>query len=315
LSTSFARAGCSPQNARAGKTSAITLAGVPHAYETLRTFVRFDPELANLEDLTGLTFTLMVHDVPPDRTSGLLSSLDRATALRNGQTITVSAAHSLIDSARPRLSGPVFLYFQGLIEQFHGQRPDIRIIFQHTQGDPCFIDLQAQVNNGAFAGTHAIFGLCPPPTPEISYQVVREALDPKIGKAVSVVGANDRIDIPAFGIAIQSIVEKMSADMRKRLTPVQLLREGYERGWQRLARSLDYADGKKREAAIEQEFGSILAPVILQLLAEIGAQQLEQVFRVQPRYFNGMTWRERRGPSAVILAAYALPRQRAASPA
>jgi len=151
-------------------------------------------DVAQLDDLTGITFNLMWHQS---------SSHVRATALMNGQAIAVSADHSLTRAARPELSGPVYAYLQGLMRQLNTQRSDIRVIGLHTEDVDSWAELDRQITAGDFAGTHVIFGFCPLLTePARSYQVIQRALDPQIGKAVSAVGTNQLINIPVFAIAI-----------------------------------------------------------------------------------------------------------------
>lgn len=261
-------------------------------------------ELANLEDLTGLTLHLLLHP-SPDLPSTLLSSHARATALWNGQTLTIAVHESLTASARPEISIPVYDYLQWLIEKLQGQRPDILFVGRHIKDGKCVDALHQTVTDGTFAGKHVILGLCPlRENPARSYEVVRQALDPTIGKAVSVVSTNHAIDIPALGLAIDSIL-KMPEHVRKRLAPVELLRAGYEKSWERLSKCLEHTEAGQREAALRQEFG-ILANVILQILyekGEAGARWLEQVLREQPRYFNGMTLRVPRDEVMVIVPA------------
>jgi hypothetical protein len=263
--------------------------------EKMQAFAR---EMANLEELTGITFILMVNDTSPWR----------ATALRNGQKIAIAADPSLTQTERPDLAEPLLGYLQRLAAKLDKQS-DILFTINHTKGDGCLEGWLASVEAGAVKGKHWIFGLCPPRTPALHSQVVQAALDPARGKAASVTTTNQPIDIVAFTMAIQSIVERMDERARKGLVPVQLLRRGYEVSWQRLKRCLDQKDPSKRAEAIRREFDRELAQAILILLQEKqeqggnGIEYLERVLREEPRYFNGLTFRAPRGDGAPSLPA------------
>jgi hypothetical protein len=240
----------------------------------------FARELAELEVSTGLTFTLAFSKSPELR----------AAALPNGGKIALAVDNSLERTDVPGESGPLFKYLSALAEQLRAEDGDIHILVAHTEGDDSFTRWQGMAERGELAGKHWIFGPCPPRLIAQQHKLVRTALDPNIGRVVSVVMSNREVDTISFTMAVQSIVKMRPAE-RQGVEPIALVRLGLSRSWQRLESCLRAKTEAERDAALQAEFGEELGPVIIRELKRYGVSTFERTLRDQALYYNGVVLR------------------------